>query len=102
MGLLPCFSAIFTREDQFCDLLCVSLEYKTLFSLPGRSSGRAIVLLLASALAKCLSFEVKVFYVMGKALSGELPCPCDRSCFSGSTLRGKNFLLWEQILSFKS
>ena len=22
----------------------------------------------------------KVFYVMGKALSGELSCPCDRSC----------------------
>ena len=27
-------------------------------------------------------FNVKVFYVMGKALSGELSCPCDRSCFS--------------------
>ena len=26
-------------------------------------------------------FYVKVFYVMGKALSGELSCPCDRSCF---------------------
>ena len=24
-------------------------------------------------------FNVKVFYVMGKALSGELSCPCDRS-----------------------
>ena len=34
-----------------------------------------------SALAKCLSFYVKVFYLMGKALSGELSCPCDRSCF---------------------
>ena len=28
-----------------------------------------------------LKFYVKVFYVMGKALSGELSCPCDRSCF---------------------
>ena len=28
-----------------------------------------------------LSFYVKVFYVMGKALSGELSCPCDRSCY---------------------
>ena len=41
------------------------------------SPGRAIVLLpalaAASALAKCLSFYVK-------ALSGELSCPCDRSC----------------------
>ena len=24
--------------------------------------------------------HLKVFYVMGKALSGELSCPCDRSC----------------------
>ena len=30
--------------------------------------------------SKCLSFYVKLFYVMGKALSGELSCPCDRSC----------------------
>ena len=27
-----------------------------------------------------LKFYVKVFYLMGKALSGELSCPCDRSC----------------------
>ena len=26
-------------------------------------------------------FNVKVFYVMGKALSGKLSCHCDRSCF---------------------
>ena len=26
------------------------------------------------------SFNVKVFYMMGKALSGELSCPCDSSC----------------------
>ena len=26
-------------------------------------------------------FNVKVFYVMGKALSGKLSCPCDRSCY---------------------
>ena len=32
--------------------------------------------------SKMLKFYVKVFYVMGKALSGELSCPCDRSCFS--------------------
>ena len=25
-------------------------------------------------------FNVKVFYVMGKVLSGKLSCPCDRSC----------------------
>ena len=54
------------------------------FSLPGRSPGKAIVLppaaaAAASALAKCVSFYVKGFCVMGKALSGELSCPCDRS-----------------------
>ena len=59
-----------------------------IFSSPGESPGRAIVLppaselavAVASALAK--SFRLKFFYVMGKALSGELSCPCDRSCFS--------------------
>ena len=25
-------------------------------------------------------FNIKFFYVMGKALSGELSCPCDRFC----------------------
>ena len=29
-----------------------------------------------------LKFYVKVFYVMGKALSGELSCPCVRSCLN--------------------
>ena len=52
------------------------------FSSPGRSSGRAIVLPLALALAALAkSLTLKFFYVMGKALSGELSCPCDRSCF---------------------
>ena len=58
------------------------------FSSPGRSPGRAIVLppalasvsALESALEKCQSFYIKVFHVMGKALSDELSCPCDRSC----------------------
>ena len=33
-------------------------------------------------------FNVKVFYVMGKALSGELSCPCDRSCLKGCVSLG--------------
>ena len=51
---------------------------------PGRSPGRAIVLppALVLASAAVLAFYVKVFYVMGKELSGELSCPCDRSCYS--------------------
>ena len=31
--------------------------------------------------SKMFKFHIKVFYVMGKALSGELSCPCDRSCY---------------------
>ena len=31
--------------------------------------------------SKMLKFYVKVFYVMGKALSGELSCPYDRCCW---------------------
>ena len=100
-----------------------------IFSSPGKSPGRATCIILppASALAKCYSFYVKVFYVMGKALSGELSCPCDRSCFStiftkrnniydflfaslddipltkGSQLLRKKFapVLQEQILPFR-
>ena len=32
-------------------------------------------------ISKMLKFYVKIFYVMGKAQSRELSCPCDRSCF---------------------
>ena len=28
----------------------------------------------------CIRPYIKVYYVIGKALSGELSCPCDRSC----------------------
>ena len=38
----------------------------------------SVSVLAAAALAKCC--YVKVFYVMGKALS-DLSSPCDRSCF---------------------
>ena len=39
-----------------------------------------LVLVLVSVLAICQSFYVTGFYVMGKALSGELSFPCDTSC----------------------
>ena len=78
-----------------------------IFSLSGQSPGRAVVLppalasALAAALAKCLSFYVKIFYVMGKALSGELSCPCDRSWyFSSHLIRGQ--LLEKRICSHRS
>ena len=34
-------------------------------------------------------FNVKVFYVMGKALSGEQSCPCDRSCCKKGSRTGQ-------------
>ena len=83
-----------------------------IFSLPGQSPGRAIVLpsalalgsVLASvsalALAKCLSFNVKVFYVMGKALSGELSCPCERSCYMMDKVLLGELQVHEHIYSF--
>ena len=63
-------------------------QCKIIFSSPGQSPGRAIVLPpgvgvgvgVGGSISKMLKFYVKVFYVMGKALSGELSCPCDRSC----------------------
>ena len=56
---------------------CISYDFYFPFLLlivssRGRSPGRAIVL---------PPVKRKVFYVMGKALSDELSCPCDRSCF---------------------
>ena len=76
------FVTMSDRGDQsYKKLIAFCREH---FSSPGRSPGRAIVRppasVAASALAKCESFYVKVFYVMDKALSGELSCPCDRSC----------------------
>ena len=35
---------------------------------------------VGGGISKMLKFSIKVVYVMGKALSGKLSCPCDRSC----------------------
>ena len=42
-------------------------------------------------------FNVKVFYVMGKALSGELSCPCDRSCCVNNTISVMSFIKGDLI-----
>ena len=39
------------------------------------------------SVSKMLHFYVKVFYVMGKALTDELSCPCDRSCFFSKSIK---------------
>ena len=51
--------------------------------------------MLASAAAWALA-NVKVFYVMGKALSGELSCPCDRSCSTWNFLKAAVAEHWHQ------
>ena len=40
-------------------------------------------------------FIVKVFYVMGKALSGKLSCPCDRSCLGSYQEQGGGALCYK-------
>ena len=63
-----------------------AMGWAFLFSCPGRSPGRAIVLHPGvgvgggGGVGISKKFNVKVFYVMGKALSGKLSCPYDRSC----------------------
>ena len=48
--------------------------------------------------SKILKFYVKVFYVMGKVLSGELSCPCDRSCLVSSNCPAEIASLWKRLL----
>ena len=52
---------------------CLDEVQEELLYYPGVGIGGGI------GVSKMLKF--KFFYVMGKALSGELSCPCDRSCF---------------------
>ena len=73
--------------------VCVCIFF---FSLPGRSQGRAIVLPPGVGGGGGDSKMLMFFYVMGKALSGELSCPCDRSCFFFSFF----FLFLSQLAQF--
>ena len=65
-------------------LACLDKVQEELLYYPGVGVGGGV--------SKMLKFYVKVFYVMGKALSGELSCPCDRPCcfFSSAILVGVN------------
>ena len=47
-----------------------------------KSRKSSIALPPATAWQTVKVFTLKFFYVMGKVLSGELSCPCERSCFS--------------------
>ena len=48
-----------------------------------------LALAAVSALAKCVKFYFKVFYVMGKALSGELSC-----MRTGLVVESEHILSW--------
>ena len=48
--------------------------------------------------SKMLKFYVKVFYVIGKALSGELSCPYDRCCFIWDLIEAK--ISWEELIKY--
>ena len=53
---------------------------KSYCTTPGVGIGVGIGVGVGGGVGVSKKFNVKVFYVMGKALSGELSCPCDRSC----------------------
>ena len=53
---------------------------KSYCTTPGVGVGVGVGVGGGVGVSKMLKFYFKVFYVMGKALSGELSCPCDRSC----------------------
>ena len=79
-----------------------------LFSSPEQISGRAIALLPAAALLvalpaelavpKCYSFYIKVFYMMGKALTGELSCLVI-GLVTFKSIKGRQILQCESELS---
>ena len=54
---------------------------KSYYTTPGVGVGVGVGIGGSGGISKMLKFYVKVFYVMGKVLSGELSSPCDRSCF---------------------
>ena len=60
--------------DGFCDftsfLACLDKVQEELLYYPGVGIG------IGGGVGVSKKFDVKVFYVMGKALSGELSCPC--------------------------
>ena len=78
MTLTPLFTPqkgiiLFPFYSNFC--LTWTKSRKSYCTTPGVGIGDGV--------GVCVSkkFNVKVFYMMGVALSGELSCPCDRSCY---------------------
>ena len=63
---------------QFLFLARLDEVQEELLYYPGVGVGVGVGVVGGVGISK--KFNVEVFYVMGKALSGELSCPCDRSC----------------------
>ena len=67
---------IFYRgHAQLIFLLAWTKSRKSYYTTPGVGVGVGV----GASVSK--RFNVKVFYVMGKVVSRELSCPCDRSCY---------------------
>ena len=64
-----------TVRDIFCSFCIKTYNVNPHLNCLDEGLAFASVLAVAAALAKCSSFYVKVFYVMGKALSGDCPVP---------------------------
>ena len=73
LNLRPVFSLLLYTLNPLHNQLAWMKSRKSYCTTPGVSIGVG-----GGGVSK--KFNVKVFYVMGKALSGELSCPCDRSC----------------------
>ena len=73
-------------------------SWKSYCTTPGVGVGVDIgVGIGVGSISKMLKFYVKVFYVMGKALSGELSCPWDRSCKDFSSEGGGRVVRWSWV-----
>ena len=66
---------------------------KSCCTTPGVGLGIGVAVGVCGGVGLSKKFNVKVFYVMGNALSGELSCPCDRSCSGSNKPRWLFFLL---------
>ena len=77
--MMSSLTRVFTVSSNTCN------GAQVIISLPGQSPesycitpGVGVGVGVGGGISK--KFNVKVFYVLVKALSGELSCPCDRSC----------------------
>ena len=85
IGLTNCTGGLFhfhVLDKSICHFqLAWTKSRKSYCTTRGVAVGVGFGIIGGGGVSRMLKFYVKVFYVMGKALSGELSCPCDRSCW---------------------